>query len=59
MEEFMQKVPYAQWSEFRKRAKEACGWSDDQWFARVNGRTVVTTAEKNLLNIVLSGMNIQ
>ena len=49
MKDFTNKVPYGWWELFRSRCMSACGWTYDQWQNRVAGRTILTPAEREVM----------
>ena len=56
MKEFLDKVSFGDWENFRERGMKACGWTYDQWINRVRNRTQTSEAERVVLRNILQEM---
>lgn len=43
-------LPMVEATQIRDTLKKELGWSSQQWFSRINGKTEFTTAEKKIIS---------
>lgn len=56
MQNILKRIPFGGYQEFRRMAMETCGWSYDQWHARISGRVSLKPAERQVLEGILKQM---